>query len=99
MDDRKAASRPRCVIYAAKSTEDKRGSIPTQFADARALAKREGWTIIREELDEARSAYSGNRGAGLANAKRIAEGTAREFGQCVLVVQHTDRLARGDGKQ
>lgn len=28
------------VIYAAKSTEDKHGSIPTQFQDCRQLAAR-----------------------------------------------------------
>ncbi len=31
------------VIYAAKSTEDKHGSIPTQLEDCRALAERHGW--------------------------------------------------------
>lgn len=31
-------------LYAAKSTEDHRGSIPTELADHRALAERDGWT-------------------------------------------------------
>ncbi len=34
------------VIYAAKSTEDKHGSIPTQIEDCRALAAREGWEVV-----------------------------------------------------
>ena len=41
------------VIYAAKSTEDKHGSIPTQLADCRTMAEREGWTIVGEFSDEA----------------------------------------------
>ena len=31
------------VLYAAKSTEDTRGSIPTQLDDGRDMAEREGW--------------------------------------------------------
>ena len=56
------------VLYAAKSTEDKRGSIPTQLEDCREIAEREGWNIADEFQDEAASAYSGNRGPGLAAA-------------------------------
>jgi hypothetical protein len=37
----------RAVVYAAKSTEDSRGSIATQFEDGRAMAAREGWDVIR----------------------------------------------------
>ena len=36
----------KAVIYAAKSTEDKHGSIPTQLEDARKVAGREGWEVI-----------------------------------------------------
>lgn len=85
------------VLYAATSTEDKRGSIPTQLKDGRALAAREGWRVVAEHRDEAASAYKGNRGAGLAAAKRDAERLAAECGESVLIVQHSDRLARGDG--
>jgi site-specific DNA recombinase len=82
------------VLYAAKSTEDKRGSIPTQLADCRELAEREGWEVVDVFQDEAASAYSGNRGPGLAAARELAERLAPS----VLVVQHSDRLARGDGR-
>ncbi len=81
------------VIYAAKSTQDERGSIRTQFEDARAMAAREGWTVVGEYQDEAASAWSGNRGQGLSAAMEHAE---RE--KCGLLVQHSDRLARGDGR-
>ncbi|MDX6727005.1 MAG: site-specific recombinase [Baekduia sp.] len=86
------------VIYAAKSTADVHGSIPTQIADCRRLAEREGWAVIGTPYsDEAASAYKGNRGPHLAAAKERAEQLARDHGSSVLVVQHTDRLARGDG--
>lgn len=80
------------VIYAAKSTQDAHGSIPTQLADCRAAAEREGRTIVGEFSDEAASAYHGNRGEGLERAKDAAI----KFG-AELWVQHSDRLARGDG--
>jgi DNA invertase Pin-like site-specific DNA recombinase len=82
----------KAILYAAKSTEDKHGSIRTQLADTRAMAEREGWEVIGEYADESASAWSGDRGPQLAAAMEHAE---REQG--VLVVQHTDRLARGDG--
>ena len=80
------------VIYAAKSTEDTHGSIPTQLDDCRRMAEREGWTVAAEYSDENVSAYHGSRGDGLAAAKAHAE----QIAPCVLIVQHTDRLARGD---
>jgi len=80
------------VLYAAKSTQDARGSIGTQLADGRALAERDGLTVVGEYQDEAASAYHGNRGEGLARAQAHAE---REG--AALIVQHSDRLARGDG--
>jgi DNA invertase Pin-like site-specific DNA recombinase len=85
------------IDYGAKSTRDKKDSIPTQLADGRRLAEREGWTVVAEYSDEAASAYTGNRGDGLAQAKAHAERLAAEGYNVVLVVQHTDRLARGDG--
>lgn len=87
------------VIYAAKSTTDVHESIPRQLVDCRQLAEREGREIIEEFSDENMSAWKGNRGDGLANAKVIAESAASEHGTCALIVQHTDRLARGDGKR
>jgi DNA invertase Pin-like site-specific DNA recombinase len=83
----------RAVIYAAKSTEDKHGSIPTQLDDCRVMAERQGWEVIAEHTDEAFSAYHGNRGDGLAAAKQ----TAIEHAPCILVAQDADRFARGAG--
>ena len=80
------------VIYAAKSTEDKHGSIPTQLEDCRELAKREGWEVVGEFSDEAFSAYHGNRGPGLLQAKRRAVELAAEHGRCILVAQDADRF-------
>src|SRR4051794_5540825 len=85
------------VLYAAKSTEDKRGSIPTQLADCRTLAERQGWEVVDDFHDEKFSAYSGNRGPGLERAKALAIATAKEHGSCVLVAQDADRFARGAG--
>src|SRR4051794_7907755 len=41
------------VVYAAKSTEDRHGSIPTQINDCRQMAARHGWEIVGEFSDEA----------------------------------------------
>ncbi len=84
----------KAIIYAAKSTEDKRGSIPTQLADARAFAEREGLLVIGKYADKAKSAWKGNRGPELAAALEHAAETGAS-----LICQHSDRLARGDGKQ
>jgi site-specific DNA recombinase len=83
----------RAVVYAAKSTEDRHGSIPTQIEDCCTMAEREGWTVIGEHQDEAFSAYHGNRGPGLAAAKQQAIDNA----PCVLVARDADRFARGAG--
>src|SRR5580704_17879507 len=82
------------VLYAAKSTVDKKGSNATQLADGRALAESEGLEVVAEYADEDASAYHGNRGPKLAAALDHAE---RIGGS--LIVQHSDRLARGDGVQ
>jgi DNA invertase Pin-like site-specific DNA recombinase len=87
------------VIYAAKSTADVHGSIPTQLEDGRRLCERDGLTVAAEYHDEAKSAYHGSRGDGLARAKEHAKRIAAEHGEAALVVQHTDRLARGDAIQ
>jgi site-specific DNA recombinase len=78
------------ILYAAKSTKDPRGSIPTQLEDGRDMAKAQGWTVLDEDV----TAWRGDRGAGLAAAIEHAGRIA----PCVLVVQHSDRLARGDGR-
>jgi DNA invertase Pin-like site-specific DNA recombinase len=87
------------VLYGAKSTEDTHGSIGGQLADAHALATGEGMTIGGHHTDESFSAYSGNRGPGLAAAMDNAAALAEQHGGCALVVQHSDRLSRGDGRQ
>ena len=85
------------VLYAAKSTQDKHRSIPTQLDDGRAMAAEHGWTACAEHSDEGFSAYSGNRGDGFAQAKARAVELAREHGSCMLVAQAADRFARGSG--
>jgi site-specific DNA recombinase len=84
-------SRP-AVLYAAKSTPDEKGSIETQLEDCRRLARAKGLKLASERYDEAASAFKGNRGPGLREALAEVERL-----QGVLVVQHSDRLARGDG--
>ncbi len=88
-----------CVLYAAKSTEDRRGSIPDQLNDCRrAPGDSADRLIVAEYSDEAFSAYSGDRGPGLVDAMRHVEELAREHGTAELWAQHSDRLARGDGR-
>jgi hypothetical protein len=87
------------VIYAAKSSEDVHGSIPDQLASCReAIAAAPGRVVLAEYADEAYSAYRGNRGPNLAAAMEHAEELARISGGAELWVQHSDRLARGDGR-
>ncbi len=87
-----------CVIYAAKSTKDKHLSIPEQVDDCREMCEENGWEILGEFQDEGFTAYTGNRGPGLAAAIALAKRTAAERGcQVFLVAQHTSRFARGDG--
>jgi site-specific DNA recombinase len=80
------------ILYGAKSTSDPRGSIPGQLADCRTVAQGEGRQVVGEYSDEAASAFTGNRGSGLTAAKDAAIAAGAE-----LRVQHSDRLARGDG--
>lgn len=85
------------VLYAAKSTEDKHGSIPDQLVKTRRLAEAEDWSIADQFKDEGFSAFSGNRGPGLEEAKALAIELAAEHGECLLVALHSDRIARGAG--
>jgi site-specific DNA recombinase len=87
-----------CVIYAAKSTQDRHRSIDTQLEDCRAMAEEQGWTVLEEYYDEGFSAYSGNRGDDLARARAHAAKAAADAGTpCMLVAQAADRFARGAG--
>jgi site-specific DNA recombinase len=85
------------VLYAAKSTQDKHKSIPTQLDDCRRKAADEGWEVVGEFTDEGFSAYSGNRGPGLERAKRAAADASTDDAPCMLIAQHSDRFARGAG--
>lgn len=93
------------VLYAAKSTQDKHLSIPTQFENGRQKAAEEGWEVIGgpgvgEFKDEGFSAFSGNRGPGLKAAIGAAESAAEEYGEiCMFIAQHSDRFARGAGDE
>ncbi|MCW2994062.1 MAG: site-specific recombinase for integration and excision [Conexibacter sp.] len=86
------------VVYAAKSTEDRHASIPTQLEEGHEMAEENGWTVVFEDKDEGFSAYSGNRGPGLERAKAAAVAAAAAHGvPCMLIAQAHDRLARGAG--
>jgi hypothetical protein len=51
-----------CVIYAAKSTEDRRGSIPDQLGECREAIDRLGERrLLAEYTDEAFSAFRRSR--------------------------------------
>jgi DNA invertase Pin-like site-specific DNA recombinase len=87
------------VIYAAKSTEDRRGSIPDQLGECRSLIEGDdARRLVAEYTDEGFSAFRRNRGPRLADAMGHAEDLAREHGTAELWAQHSDRLARGDGR-
>jgi Resolvase, N terminal domain len=89
-----------CVIYAAKSTEDHRGSIPAQLQELREMIQGdERRRLIAEYSDEAFSAYRRDRGPGLVDATQHAEDLSAEHGICELWAQHSDRIARGDGRR
>jgi DNA invertase Pin-like site-specific DNA recombinase len=89
-----------CVIYAAKSTEDRRGSIPEQLRECReAIEADPRRCLIAEYSDEAFSAYRRDRGPGLRDAIQHAEDLAVEHGIAELWAQHSDRIARGDGRK
>lgn len=75
----RASSIP-CVVYAAKSTEDRRGSIPDQLHDCcEAVASAGERVLVAEYSDEACSAFLGDRGPGLVDAMRHAEDLTREW--------------------
>lgn len=96
--DSPAGERVPAVVYAAKSTADHHGSIPTQITDCeRALAADGRERLGEPQIDEGFSGYKGNRGPGLEAAKRLAIEAAVEHGDAEIWVQHSDRLARGDG--
>src|ERR1700754_5076047 len=73
-EGRRPVSETLAIIYAAKSTQDKRRSIGTQLEDAREFCEDNGWTVVDPPhkaayKDEGFSAYSGNRGPDLRAAE------------------------------
>jgi site-specific DNA recombinase len=82
------------ILYAAKSSPDEGGSIPGQLTRGRKFAADIGSEVVAEYYEENVSAYRGDRGRELAAAMDHAE----RIGAC-LIVLHSDRLARGDGKK
>jgi hypothetical protein len=88
-----------CVVYAAKSTQDTRGSIPDQIKEcSEAIDADPLRELVTDYKDEAVSGYRKDRGQGLADAIEHCEDLATQHGICELWVQHSDRLARGDGR-
>lgn len=88
------------ICYAAKSTNDPRGSIDGQLRNCREYAEGQGWQVVEEFSDVNASAFTGSRGNGLVQAKAQAAKLAGEKdGEVVLLVLQSDRLARGDAKQ
>lgn len=89
-----------CVVYAAKSTADRRGSIPEQLRECRESVRADPRRrLVAEYSDEAFSAYRRDRGPGLLDATQHCEDLAVEHGVAELWAQHSDRLARGDGRR
>ena len=78
------------MIYAAKSTEDKHGSIPTQLEDCRQMAEREGWTVVGESTTRlqrlSRQPWPGAR-PGRSGSPASAETLEREAELAVLPVR------------
>ncbi len=88
-----------CVLYAAKSTADRRESIPDQLRECReAVGDPSTRVILAEYTDEAFGAFRSNRGPALVEAMQHAEELAEIHGASELWAQHSDRLARGDGR-
>jgi len=89
-----------CVIYAAKSSQDVRGSIPAQLAELRqAIAEDARRGVVAQYIDEAFSGYRRDRGPGLQEAIEHCEDLVADQGVAELWAQHSDRLARGDGRR
>ena len=92
-----AAATP-CIFYAAKSTQDRHASIPEQIEDCERMAHDNDWKVVGTFTDEGFSAYSGNRGPGLEDARAAGAAAAIEYGTtAMLVAQQSDRYARGAG--
>lgn len=74
------------------------GSIPAQLRECREAVESAGdRVIVGEYSDEAFSAFAGSRGPGLAEAMEHTQELSRDA-TAELWTQHSDRLARGDGR-
>jgi DNA invertase Pin-like site-specific DNA recombinase len=88
------------IAYAAKSSDDHHGSLPTQIAAiSEAVGREADREVVAEYRDEAVSAFRKSRGPELKLAVAHAEALANDGQTVELWVAHSDRLARGDGKQ
>src|SRR5436190_1793376 len=88
-----------CVIYAAKSSEDRFGSIADQLAECQRAIELDAPRVIAGRYrDEAFSAFTGSRGPGLDDAMQHVGELAAQGGRAELWALHSDRLARGDGR-
>jgi DNA invertase Pin-like site-specific DNA recombinase len=84
-----------CVVYAAKSTPDEKGSTADQLRQVRGrIAELGDREVVAEFSEENVSAYHGNRGPELEAAMAAAVAAAPSELWCF----HSSRLARGSGK-
>lgn len=88
-----------CVIYAAKSSPDEKGSVADQQRVVlEAVGLEGGRFVVAEPFGEQNvSGYLGERGAELTAAMAAATRAAEEHGEAELWIFHSSRLARGDG--
>jgi hypothetical protein len=63
-----------CVIYAAKSTEDRRGSIPGQLAECRAAIAAHPRGSATKSLPGRSSNWVAYRNRAIENARRVVDG-------------------------
>jgi DNA invertase Pin-like site-specific DNA recombinase len=88
----------RDLRYAAKSTQDAKGSTDRQHQRMEAAIHAEGREPYgRPYVDEAKSGYHGNRGQDLDAVMAEAERLVAEGDHVRLWFDHSDRSSRGDG--
>ena len=85
-----------CVTYAAKSTEDIRGSIPDQLRDCAAAIDQAGDRLfVADTRTRLVRHFTGNRGPGLADAMQHAEALVAKYG---AAPRHKDWVRAGRGR-
>jgi DNA invertase Pin-like site-specific DNA recombinase len=83
----------RCLLYARVSTDRQAQmdlSIPAQLQLMREHAKRQGWSVVGQYLDEGESARTANR----PELKRLLHHCQQTKGVEIVLVHKLDRLAR-----